>query len=270
MRARHTSLPLPLLPALCLAGAVVLTAARCGPRDDAAPLRPDPTSCPGLVLVPEAIDLGRLEPGETRRIEVGWRREGPGPLRVLDTVPGCGCAAVEALPAVLPAGASGRLVATVEAPRAAGPLRIHTQIVTNARMRDPARGRAVTVLTVDAWVHGRLRAWPKRLELDRRTPGRHVERPIELLAAPTLARSDLRIALHGLSGAVRLTEPVIRGRTGWTARVGIDVPPRPGPFEGLLRIEIDGEPPVEVEIAGEAVGPEAQAEPPPRAGASGS
>jgi hypothetical protein len=159
------------------------------------------------------------------------------------------------------AGDAGRLEVVVQGPERAGPLRVQVLVVTDARRRDPVHGKAITRIPIDGWVGRRLRAHPETLALGRRTLEARLERLIDVVAIPGLARDDVRATLHGLEGGVTLANPVVRGRGGWTARVVVQVPSLAGPFAGRLRFEVAGDEPLAIPIEGEAVRPGAE---PPR------
>ena len=172
-------------------------------------------------------DVGPAAPGTVLEACFPWRRGGHGPLRVLPPRPDCGCAEVRGLPPT-PTG-TGTLVATVRVPSAPGPFHVRVRIYVRTAGRTQSH-----VLTVCGSSQAPLRVHPSRLDLGRRTPGRWVERRLEVRSAEPLER--LSAHLVGLEGEVEVLPPWAHGRPGRGIRLAFEVPAAAAPPEAALTL----------------------------------
>jgi hypothetical protein len=185
-----------------------------------------------LVLVEPVMHLGRVPAGRARVVALPWRRLGVGSLRLLAVESDCGCAVVDAHPGPVPPGARGRLRVRFGPRDTPGPFAVGVRVYTDARPPDDlVRGRLV------GWVRAPLALRPPRLDLGRRTPGREVERTIEVRWPEDAAPAGLVPRLAGLPGRVALEPLPVHGRAGCLLRLVLRAPAEPGPFRGrvLLR-----------------------------------
>ncbi len=229
--------PLPVTVALLVAlGWIGLRARRSA---DAQPAlrppvaRPSPVSSSSsafpLRFDPEAVDLGRLEPGSNRRVLVAWRLEGTESRAALGMDATCGCVVAEGLPRDLSPGDRGTLTLVVRPPRRSGPFRAAVKVWLH-----PSPGERPPSLEVRGYVLSPVGVRPETLVLGPRTAGVRVERVLEVDVVSALAAASVEAVLEGLAGEVAVEPCVFAARSGATLRVRVQVPATPGPFAGRV------------------------------------
>jgi hypothetical protein len=237
---------------LCLLSAVVaaaVAAARSGsPLRLAAPRDAPPAAA--LRFETTTADLGSVPPRAERDVEVAWRREGPGDLRVLAVKTGCGCVRSDGLPPVLSAGASGRLRLRVGGRSTPGPFSVAVRAFTDAPPPDD-----VATLRVRGFVGDRPVVRPSLVDLGPRSPGVRVTRRLEISLPPGWRGTACEASLDGLAGEAKATEPMLADRAGPDLLVTADVPEEAGTFEGTLRVRFGAGEPIEVPVRGLVVAP---------------
>jgi hypothetical protein len=205
------------------------------------------------------VDLGALRPGEERALDLPWRREGAGSLRLLGVRTDCGCSSAQAPPGPLAAGSRGALAVRVRAPGRPGPFSTRVRWYTDA---PGPYDRHETLLR--GWVDAPVVARPAALDLGRRSAGGSLERTIEVAWEPGSRPPGLaacRVALAGVTGRARIDPPARGGEEGCLLRLSLRVPAAAGPFAGQAALHCGARCLVAVPLRGTAVGP-----PPPEGG----
>jgi hypothetical protein len=174
-----------------------------------------------LQFVPAAVDLGVVEPSETRTVDVGWLRRRPGVLLVRAIHTGCGCVVATALPPRLEEGASGVLLVEVRAPSVPGPFRHTLRVVTDRPPDDVVR------LEVVGYVGSEPVVTPASLVLGRLAPGEAIERRLALRTPPG-DEGEVTAALVGVDGECEVVPPCEQGALGWDVIVRVRAPRRDG------------------------------------------
>jgi len=208
----------------------------------------DPPAPSALVFETTEIQLGRLARGEGRRVEVRWRRTGPGALRVLQVVPGCGCVVAhgleETLERTLQAGATGTVVLEVAGRARRGPFAETVRVLTDRPSDD------VVTLRVRGFVGDGAVVSPSAISLGPAHPGERFVRWLTVRAEPGRAPPPVDVKLDGLSGTVRGLPPRREGAVGWDLEVTLRAPPQVGPFSGSLGVRVGDAAPVHVPVDG--------------------
>ncbi len=245
-------------PAMVITGASVLLlgggvmAAAFPWRGDPEPRPPDSTLAPAsaapLVLEPSQLDLGRLEVGEGRRVEVAWCRQGPGLLRVLAVHTGCSCVAGAGLPEVVPEGARGALALEVRGRSSPGPFLVIVRILTDRPPDDVVpfrlRGFVGSATTVD----------PPALHLGAVSPGVTLRRAVAVRPPPPRREAPVEARVVGLAASCDVGPPADRAASGADVRVTLTAPAAAGPFSGHVEVRVQGEGVWRIPLDGVVVG----------------
>jgi hypothetical protein len=110
---------------------------------------------------------------------------------------------------------------------------------------------------VEGWVDTPIAADPPVLDLGRSTPGRHVERSVDVRVVEALAAAPLAARLEGLAGRAIVRPPVIQGR--FHVDLDLRLPPAPGRAQGTLRVRVGESAAVAVPVVSEVVAIDASA-----------
>ena len=136
--------------------------------------RTTPSEVPRAVVVPEVVDLGRIEIGqqEKKSGEFLLRNRGTGPLTIFERAVSCGCTVPDWPPSIIPAGGEALVRLTVSAKREAG---AHGSVISfatndphNPILRIPIRWLERSAVAFD----------PKSLDFGRVENGKAVESTI--------------------------------------------------------------------------------------------
>ena len=213
-----------------------------------APLAVSEGAAAALVFETTEVDLGRLAPGEVRRVEVPWRRAGPGTLRVREVAPGCGCVVARGLEGALEAGATGALVFEIAGRARAGPFAETVRVLTDRPPDD------VHTLRLRGFVGDGVVVSPGALSLGPLRPGERLVRWLTVRSPPGGFAPAVDAKLAGLSGTIRGLPPGRPGAVGWDLEISLRAPLREGPFSGSLAVRVEGQAPVHVPVDGTVEG----------------
>ena len=151
--------------------------------------RTTPSEVPRAVVVPEVVDLGRIEIGqqEKKSGEFLLRNRGTGPLTIFERAVSCGCTVPDWPPSIIPAGGEALVRLTVSAKREAG---AHGSVISfatndphNPILRIPIRWLERSAVAFD----------PKSLDFGRVENGKAVESTINVALSPVMAEKVLTL-----------------------------------------------------------------------------
>lgn len=222
----------------------------------AAPRPADPSSATAppaaegaLAFETTEVDLGRLAPGESRRVEVPWQRVGAGVLRVREVVPGCGCVVARGLAGALEAGSQGVLAIDVAGRPRKGPFSETVRVLVDRPPDD------VVTLRVRGFVGDEAVVSPGALVVGPVRPGERVVRWVTVRAPPGQPPPPVDALLAGICGTVRGLPPGRKGAVGWDLEVTLVAPSHPGRFAGALAVRVAEATLASVPIDGVVEGP---------------
>ena len=206
---------------------------------------------PGLVFAESVRTLGAVPPGAPLRVALPWRRTGTGSLRVLGLRSTCGCAVVDGPRGQLRAGASGVVTLRLHMRRRRGPFSVAVRLYTDAL---PPFDRVVT--RVQGYVETPLALVPDSIDLGRRTPGALIERQVQVswtrmadlfaLAgvdqprSPQSPEGSPSFQLAGIDGRCRVEPPAMGDLPGCRLVLALRAPAESGPFQGEVRLRLEG------------------------------
>jgi hypothetical protein len=227
---RLTPRGLPLLALLTLAAFATSRVLPTAPRVRSVLSPVDgPPAAPGLLLIPDRVDLGCVEPGLRHEVPATWRRTGPGPVTVLATHTGCGCLGLTGLPSVLPEGASGSAVLALVASSDPGPIDTSVRVVL-----DVAPPSDVLRVRVCAYVGRSVVVRPAWLDLGRRPPGTCATSRFAVHVPPGVDPAEVEATLESWAGTLRLEPAALRSQSGPDLVLDSALPGVAGPVTGAL------------------------------------
>lgn len=218
-----------------------------------------PPAAPALLLTPDRLDLGRVEPGSRQEVEVAWRFTGEAPVAVLATATGCGCLGWQGWPAVLPAGGEGRARLSLRASDRPGPMDSAARLVLDL----PAPGDVVRV-RVRAYVGEAAVVRPESVDLGLRSPGASVPVRLSVHLPPGREREAVSATLAPWEGSVRVERAALLDQRGPDLVLSLTLPDAVGATTAVLTLAVGGRAEACVPLRAEIVHPPSPRAPGPR------